>query len=170
MGMTARGRGDLMTRSIGPVLRRRWQMLSGTPGGKWLFSKGLDRSVPYSGTLCARVQTLEPGHCCVVLADRRRVRNHLRSIHAMALASLGELTTGLALLNSLPEGVRGILIGFRINYLKKARGRLLAECRCAIPSDNSRREYELTGEIRDTADEVVAVVNARWLIGPEPDA
>jgi acyl-coenzyme A thioesterase PaaI-like protein len=159
-----------MSRSIGPALRRRWQMLAGKPGGKWLFSKGLGRAVPYTGTLGARVQLLEPGRCVVILADRRRVRNHLHSVHAMALANLGEMATGLALMNSLPDGTRGILAGFRISYLKKARGRLLAECNCAIPPDNSRREYELTGEIRDTEDEVVAVVHARWLIGPEPDA
>ena len=159
-----------MSRSIGPALRRRWQLLSGKPGGKWLFSKGLGHAVPYSGTLGARVRLLEPGRCIVVLRERRRVRNHLRSVHAMALATLGEMVTGLALMNSLPEGARGILTGYRINYLKKARGQLLAECRCAIPSDNSRQEYELSGEIRDAEDEVVAVITARWLIGPEPEA
>jgi acyl-coenzyme A thioesterase PaaI-like protein len=157
-----------MSRSIGPVLRRRWQLLSGKPGGKWLFSKGLGHRAPYTGTLAARVQLLEPGRCIVVLRERRRVRNHLHSVHAMALANLGEMATGLALMNSLPEGTRGILTGYRINYLKKARGKLRAECRCAIPSDNSRQECELTGEIRDMVDEVVAVITARWLIGPEP--
>ncbi|HUT40893.1 MAG TPA: DUF4442 domain-containing protein [Gammaproteobacteria bacterium] len=159
-----------MSRSIGPALRRRWQLLSGKPGGKWLFSKGLGYSVPYTGTLAARVQVLEPGRCVVWLHERRRVRNHLHSVHAMALANLGEMTTGLALMNSLPEGARGILTGYRINYLKKARGRLHAECHCPIPSDNSRQDYELSGEIRDMEDEVVAVVTACWLIGPEPDA
>jgi acyl-coenzyme A thioesterase PaaI-like protein len=159
-----------MSRSIGPALRRRWQLLSGKPGGKWLFSKGLGHTVPYTGTLGAHVQLLEPGRCVVLLHERRRVRNHLHSVHAMALANLGEMATGLALMNSLPAGMRGILTGYRINYLKKARGRLRAECRCPIPSGNSRQEFELSGEIRDTEDEVVAVITARWLIGPEPDA
>lgn len=159
-----------MSRSIGPVLRRQWQALSGKPGGKWLFSRVLGRRVPYTGTLGATVHMLEPGRCVVLLRDRRRVRNHLHSVHAMALANLGEMATGLALMNSLPEGARGILTGFRIQYLKKARGRLLADCRCPVPADSSRQEYELTGEIRDGDDEVVAVVNARWLVGPEPDA
>lgn len=163
-------RDKRVSRSIGPALRRRWRRLSGLPGGKRLFSIGLGRRVPYTGTLRARVELLEPGRCRVILADRRRLRNHLHSVHAMALANLGEMTTGLALMNSLPAGARGILTGFRIQYLKKARGRLLAECRCAIPPDNSRQEYELSGEVRDAEDAVVAVVNARWLIAPEPDA
>jgi acyl-coenzyme A thioesterase PaaI-like protein len=106
----------------------------------------------------------------VTLRDRRRVRNHLGSIHAIALANLGEMVTGLALMNSLPDRARGILTGFNVDYLKKARGRLTAECRCEIPVDNSEREYELTGEIRDVQGDIVSMARARWLVGPEKRA
>jgi acyl-coenzyme A thioesterase PaaI-like protein len=105
----------------------------------------------------------------VVLRERRRVRNHLGSVHAMALANLGELATGLALMNSLPNQARGILVGFSVDYLKKARGRLTATCRCEIPSSNLEHEYLLTGEIRNENGDIVAIARARWLVGPEPD-
>ena len=84
-----------MSRSIGPELRRRWLRLAGIPGGKWLFSRLLGRFVPYTGTLGARIDVLDPGHCVVRLVDRRKLRNHLKSVHAMALANLGEMATGL---------------------------------------------------------------------------
>jgi acyl-coenzyme A thioesterase PaaI-like protein len=132
-----------------------------------LFSKVLGKVVPYTGTLGARLQLLEPGHCVVFLRERRGIRNHLRSVHAMALANLGEMVTGLALMNSLPEQARGILTGFEMDYLKKARGKLVAECRCAVPPNNTEREYILDGEIRDAAGDVVAVARARWRVGPE---
>ncbi|MEZ5543006.1 MAG: DUF4442 domain-containing protein [Pseudomonadota bacterium] len=156
-----------MSSSIGPRLRRRWQLLGGSRGGRWLFSLGLARSVPYTGTLGARVQLLEPGHCIVTLRDRRRVRNHLHSVHAMALANLGELATGLALLSGLPQGMRGILTGYRIDYLKKARGCLHAECRCAVPAAVAAQAWQVDGEIRNAAAEVVARVSASWQLGPE---
>ncbi len=156
-----------MTHSIGPQLRRHWRRLSPSPAGRWLFSKLLGRVVPYTGMLGARVEVMEPGHCLVSLRERRGVRNHLRSVHAMALANLGEMVTGLALMNSLPAQARGILTGFEMDYLKKARGKLLAECRCEVPADNSEREYALAGEIRDAAGDVVAVARARWQVGPE---
>ena len=156
-----------MSRSIGPELRKHWQRLAGIPGGKWLFSRLLGRFVPYTGTLGACIEVLEPGHCMVRLKDRRKVRNHLRSVHAMALANLGEMATGLALLNSLPDQTRGILAGFNVEYLKKARGVLRAECRCEIPGSNAEKEIELVSEIRNASAELVTLVKARWLIGPE---
>ena len=110
---------------------------------------------------------LEPGHCVVRLGDRRKLRNHLKSVHAMALANLGEMATGLALLNGLPDYTRGILAGFNVEYLKKARGRLVAECRCEVPDNNAEREVEVLCEIRNTDNEVVTVARAQWLIGPE---
>jgi acyl-coenzyme A thioesterase PaaI-like protein len=157
-----------MAESIGPMLRRRWHSLSGLPGGKWLFSRLLGRIVPYTGTLGASIDVLEPGYCKISLRERRCVRNHLRSVHAMALANVAEMATGLALMNSLPDHARGILTRFHMEYLKKARGLLRAECRCEIPADNSECEYELTGEIHDASGELVARAGARWLVGPEP--
>ena len=156
-----------MSRSIGPELRRQWRRLAGVPGGKWLFSRLLGRFVPYTGTLGACIEVLEPGHCVVRLNDRRKVRNHLKSVHAMALANLGEMATGLALMNGLPDRTRGILARFNVEYLKKARGILVAECHCEIPDSNAERELEVVCEIRDTSGDIVTVARAQWLIGPE---
>jgi uncharacterized protein (TIGR00369 family) len=157
-----------MARSLGPGLRQHWRRCASLPGGKWLFSRLVGLRAPYSGTLGAQVVELEPGQCVVVLRERRRVRNHLGSVHAMALANLGELATGLALMNSLPDQARGILTGFSIDYLKKARGRLTAVCRCEIPSSNLEHEYLLTGEIQNENGDVVAIARSRWQVGPEP--
>ena len=158
-----------MSRSIGPGIRHQWQQLSRWPGGKWLFSRVLGLAVPYTGRLGASVQTLAPGHCVVTLRDRRKVRNHLRSIHALALGNLGEMVTGLALMNSLPDRTRGILTGISVSYLKKARGMVTAECHCDIPDSNDTTELTLKGELCDTSGDTVATVEAHWLIGPEKE-
>ena len=158
-----------MAQSIGPGLRTAWRSLNSLPAGGWLFSRLLGRYAPYSGTIGATVDVLEPGHSVVVLRERRRVRNHLDSIHAMAIANLGEMATGLALMNSLPDRARGILKRFDIDYLKKARGRLTAECHCEVPDSNAEREVDVVCDIHDRSGDVVSHVVARWLIGPEPD-
>ena len=113
--------------SPGAQLQTLWMRLSPFPGGRWIFSKILGWKIPYTGGLGATIVTLEPGHVKVQLRERRSVRNHLQSIHAIALANLGELTTGLALVGALPESIRGILVGLNVSYTKKARGTIDSE-------------------------------------------
>ena len=152
----------------GERLRNLWRRLAPLPGGKALFTFLLGRMTPYSGSIGARVDELEPGWCRVALRDRRRVRNHLGSIHAMALANLAEMASGLAVLVGLPADVQGIVTGFSITYLKKARGLLTAECRAERLNVTAEQEYEAAVAVTDAQGNVVARASARWRLRPVP--
>jgi acyl-coenzyme A thioesterase PaaI-like protein len=125
--------------------------------------------VPYTGTLGARLEELEPGRATASLRDRRPVRNHLGSVHAIALVNLGELVTGLAVLTALPAGIRGIVTGLSAEFLKKARGPLTATANVrglGLAAVDAVREVEAVAEIRDASGTVVTRVTARWRLGP----
>ena len=152
----------------GERLRTLWRRLVSLPAGKSIFTFLLGRMTPYSSSIGARVEQLEPGFCRVALRDRRRVRNHLGSIHAIALASLAEMASGLAVLVGLPATVQGIVTGFSITYLKKARGPLIAECRADHLDVTAAQDYEAEVSITDAQGDVVARASARWRLRPIP--
>ena len=153
-------------RSPGREIRDAWARFRRLPAGDRLFSWALGRMVPYTGSIGAVVRELGPGHARVELADRRKVRNHLDSIHAVALMNLAEMATGLALNVGLPDDAWAILVHLEIDYVKKARGTLTSEGTAEPPKTNERREVEVSAVIRDAAGDVVARAAARWLVGP----
>ncbi len=152
--------------SPGTRLRAAWRRLSPLPGGRWLFGRLLRLVNPYSGAVGATVMTLEPGHAVVVLKERRAVHNHLDSVHAIALANIAEMASGLAMLSALPDSARGIPIALSIDYLKKARGVLTAEARVTLPDVTVDGTHRFSSSISDEAGDVVARAVVTWKLGP----
>lgn len=148
-----------------------WRRCSAVPGGPWLFSRLVWFLVPYTATIGANIRELRPGYARVTLRDRRKVRNHLNSIHALALGNLGEMTSGMAAMLALPAGIRSIVTGMNIEYLKKARGTLTAESRPDVPQVVTEPvEMTVHCEITDDAGEVVAKTQVHWRLAPPKQA
>lgn len=143
-----------------------WSRLAPLPGGRLIFSLVLGWLAPYTGTLGARIEEIRPGFARVTLRDRRRLRNHLRSLHAIALINLGELATGLAVLSTIPANMRGIVLDIHADYLKKARGKLTATASFQLPPTiDLDTACAVEAVLQDGSGETVTRVRATWLIG-----
>jgi acyl-coenzyme A thioesterase PaaI-like protein len=141
---------------------QQWDRLSKLPMGKRAFSRMVGCAAPYTGSMGARVVELAPGRARVGLRDRRRVRNHLKSVHAVALMNLGEMATGLATLTALPDGGRGILTELSMSYTKKARGTITARAETAPPHQPGDHDHRVEGVLTDESGDEVARVSAVW--------
>jgi acyl-coenzyme A thioesterase PaaI-like protein len=155
-----------MGQSAGARLLALWNRLNGLPAGKWLFGLAVRFTIPYTGSVSPRVEVLEPGFARISIRQRRRLEQHLGSIHAIALANVAEFASGAAMSTALPPGYRGIVTKMHLEYFKKARGVVTAEARTQLPDLTSEGEYDFVAEVRDEADVVVCRAVVTWRLGP----
>jgi acyl-coenzyme A thioesterase PaaI-like protein len=154
--------------SPGARLLNSWRTLSPLPGGRWLFTQLVKWMIPYTGSVSPRVEVLEPGYARISITQRRRLEQHLGSIHAIALMNVAEFASGAAMTTALPAGYRGIVTKMSIEYFKKARGTVTAESRPKLPDLTIEGEYDFTSEITDQKGDLIARATVRWKLGPVP--
>jgi acyl-coenzyme A thioesterase PaaI-like protein len=152
--------------ATGTQLLALWRRLAPYPGGPWLFSKIFSLSIPYSGSVRPRIRVLEPGRAEVEIPGRRSNRNHLGSVHAIALMNLAEMASGLAMMAGLPPTVRGIVTTLSMTYHKKARGTIRAVAHVTVPTVDEDRDFDVMAECFDRQGHLVATGNVRWRLGP----
>lgn len=133
--------------------------------GKWVFSRLIGLFIPYTGTVSPHVINLGPGYAQVLIKDVRRHRNHLKSIHALALANVGELTTGLAIHFALEPNQRAILTDLKIKFVKKARGPITATAHLNLTNGVTNGPQAVLAELKNSQEVIVATVLATWLVG-----
>jgi acyl-coenzyme A thioesterase PaaI-like protein len=140
-----------MSASVLSLYRRitRW------PAGHWLFSRLVCFKAPYFATIAPRFVTLEPGE--VRIRDRRRVHNHIGTVHAIALCNLAELSTGVMTDATIPTDMRWIPKGMTVEYLKKAVGTLhgVAMPELAARASDDGYEWPVEVQVTDATGEAV---------------
>ena len=143
-----------------------YRRLAGKPGGHWLFSKLVCFKAPYFASIAPRIVSLAPQRGVARLKHRRRVTNHIGTVHAIALCNLAEFVGGLTCDVSLPRGMRWIPKGMQVEYLKKAVGTMTATAEPAFTPDVRAEGYDLpvNVSVRDDAGaEVFRAVIAMWI-------
>ncbi len=146
---------------------RLYRRCGSTPPGRWLFSRLVCWKAPYFSSISPRIVSLEPGRGEATLRHRRRVSNHLGTVHAIALCNLAEFIGGLATDVSIPTSLRWIPRGMTVEYLKKARGPMRAVATLEAPAASPQgQELPVRVDILDTSGEVVFRAVIRMWVSP----
>ncbi len=147
-----------------------WNRLSRWPAGGWLFSRAICFKAPYFGSISPCITRLEAGRCQARIADRRAVRNHIGTVHAIALCNLAELVAGVMTDATLPAAMRWIPRGMTVEYRKRAVGTLQAEAVPGRPLVVSAEGYDLPVQVTvtDPRGETVFVATIAMWVSPRP--
>lgn len=155
-----------MSTSILSLYRRvtRW------PFGHWLFARAVCWKAPYFATIAPRFLALAPGRCEIEIRDRRRVHNHLGSVHAIALCNLAELAAGVMTDATIPSTMRWIPKRMTVDYLKKATGTMHAIATPDIDVVEVANAYEwpVTVLVTDQSGEAVFRARITMWVSPRP--
>lgn len=155
-----------MASTPGTRLLSLWRRLKSWPAGEWIFARIFSYTVPYSGSVRPRIRVLEPGHAAVEIPDIRANRQHLGSVHAIALMNVAEMASGLAMMAGLPPTIRGIVTSLQMTYHKKARGTIRAVSRVTVPNVTTDQDFEVIAECFDPSGTLVATGRVTWRLGP----
>ena len=86
----------------------------------------LGRVVKFLGTSGIQVHSLTQHEAVMSLANRTKVQNHIKGVHAAAMALLAESATGFVTGMNVPDDKILVIKSLHVDYVKRAQGDLRA--------------------------------------------
>lgn len=128
--------------------------------------------VRFAGTGGLRFEALGAGEAVVLIANRRRVRNHIGGVHAAAMALLAETSTGAVFGMNVPDDRLPLLKRMHIDYLRRAQGGLravatLSEAQRARIAADERGEIDVPVTVTDESGEAPIAATMTWAWVPK---
>lgn len=133
------------------------------PLGQRFFSAFAARQAPYFKTVSPLVTLLEPNHCKILVKKRKRVQNHIGTMHIIAIANGLEMAMGFMAEASIPHHLRWIPKGMQLTYPNKGETDIM--CTATVPADGWQPgDLAVKVEAVDTAGKIVVegVINL-WI-------
>jgi acyl-coenzyme A thioesterase PaaI-like protein len=84
---------------------------------RWILNRSLDQMIPFNKPHGFAVVEIDDFRLKTIIPYKRRNFNHIRGLHACALATISEFTTGFLLVSKLdPKKFRLIMQKLEMNY------------------------------------------------------
>lgn len=102
-----------------------YQRIARLPAGKRIFSLLYSVKAPYFATVRPVVREVRPNYAELSIRNRKRVHNHIGTLHAIAVCNGLEAAMGLLAEATCPADRRWLPRGLQVNYLAKSTTDLL---------------------------------------------
>jgi len=86
----------------------------------------MGKVIKFAGTAGCRVEKLTPQECIIVMRNKKKVQNHIGSVHAAAMGLLAESATGFMTGLTVPDDRIIVIRSMKLEYLKRASGDMKA--------------------------------------------
>lgn len=113
---------------------------------QWAITKLFSRFVPFLGTAGLRFEEVGRERMVVSIVNQRKVQNHIKGVHAAAMALLAETATGFVVGMNVPDDKLMLLKSMKVSYLKRAQGNMQATATLE-PSQIARMFSEDKGDV-----------------------
>ena len=97
-----------------------YQKLEKYPLGKRLFSFTIGLKTPYFSTISPLITHLQHNYCECYLTKKRKVLNHIGTVHVIAICNGLEMAMGVLAEASISRHLRWIPKGMQLDYTSKA--------------------------------------------------
>ena len=140
-----------------PQLLNVYRQATRLPAGELVFSKLFSLKAPYFGTVKPRFVELRPGYAELKIRKRRRVLNHIGTVHVIAICNGLEAAMGALAEASIPRSKRWIPKGMEVSYTAKA----VSDITCIAETDPdiwTSDEHDVPVRVRAVRDDGTVVV------------
>ena len=140
-----------------PQLLSLYRQVSRLPEGNRIFSRLFTFKAPYFGTVKPRFVELRPNYAELTIRKRRRVLNHIKTVHVIAICNGLEAAMGALAEASIPRDKRWIPKGMEVSYTAKA----VSDITCIAETDPAAwtgDEHDVPVRVKATRDDGTVVV------------
>lgn len=138
----------------------------------WALSVIIGRIVRFAGTAGTKVLKLTPNECVILMRNKKKVQNHIGSVHAAAMALMAESATGFITGLSVPDNRILVIRNLELEYVRRASGDMTAiasfnDEQVAFIKNTEKGEIEVPVTITDSTGEETVKARMVWAWTPK---
>lgn len=140
-----------------------------------MIKSHLDTAVPFATYVGVKILEVGNGVARAELPQRPEVSNHIQSMHAGAMFTLGEAASGAAMAGALAPvilGMRPVAATGQIAFKKVAVGTLTAHAKTSKDGahlmqalkDDGKVAFDVLVDVRDSSADTVVEMTVNWYV------
>lgn len=138
----------------------------------WVLNKGLNRIIPFNAPHKFYIDKIDQNNIQLNIPYIRKNLNHLKGIHACALATASEYACGFLLISRLsPSNYRLIMRSMHVDFVKQGKENLIVKFNLSeerLSEIKKRLEVSqqcleiLEVEVRNSKEELISIAKLEW--------